>query len=159
MNLEQTHALRTLIETRQVAALGTLHRGEPYVSMVPYALRRGAPGFVLHVSRLAPHTKDMLEHPSVSLLVMALQAPDMPAQSLPRATVQGLALPLVEGEADHDEARHAYLKRFPQSEPMFGFADFSLFVVVPRSLRFVAGFGQAMSVTAEGLADLLGQGT
>jgi hypothetical protein len=35
---------------------------------------------------------------------------------------------------------------------MFGFADFSLVVIEPRSLRVVGGFAQAWSVTAADFA-------
>ena len=33
--------LRTLLERQRIASLGTLHKGEPYVSMVPFALLAG----------------------------------------------------------------------------------------------------------------------
>jgi putative heme iron utilization protein len=51
--------------------------------------------------------------------------------------------------------RDAYVARFPDAEPMFGFADFSIFLLQPKSARFVAGFGQAHSVSAESLAHIL----
>jgi heme oxygenase (biliverdin-IX-beta and delta-forming) len=38
---------------------------------------------------------------------------------------------------------------------MFGFSDFSLFEIVPRSLRFVGGFAQAKTLTPDGLAEIL----
>jgi hypothetical protein len=155
VNPSQAATLRTLLVTQPIAALGTLHDGEPFVSMVPFApLSRGR-GFVIHVSRLAAHTKDMLAHPAVSLLVVAPPRPDIPAQALARATVQGDARPCAGDDPDHAEARDAYLARFPQSEQMFGFADFSLFVVAPRTVRFVGGFAQATTIGAETLAGIL----
>ena len=54
---------------------------------------------------------------------------------------------LAQAEADYAAARGAYLARFPDSEPMFGFGDFSLFLVEPSAVRGVAGFGQAWSLT------------
>ena len=50
-------------------------------------------------------------------------------------------------EAGYAAARGAYLARFPDSEPMFGFGDFSLFLIEPSSVRGVAGFGQAWSLS------------
>jgi hypothetical protein len=38
---------------------------------------------------------------------------------------------------------------------MFGFADFSLFVIVPRTVRFVGGFAQAKTISAESLARIM----
>lgn len=89
--------LRDLLHTLQVAPLGTLHQGQPYVSMVPFALLPGNTDFVIHVSQLAAHTKDMLASPQVSLLVIAPPAPGVMAQELARITVQGEALQLVGG--------------------------------------------------------------
>lgn len=155
MNPDQSQALRKLLGTQPVAALGTLHKGEPFVSMVPFALLPLGRGFVVHVSRLATHTKDMLTHPAVSLLVVAPPAPQVPVQALARATIQGQARQCLDTDPDYAEARRVYLARFPQSADLFGFADFSLFVVVPRSVRFVGGFAQAASITAGTLARIM----
>lgn len=154
MDSSQAQALRQLLQHQQVAGLGTLHKGEPFVSMVPYALLPDGQA-VIHVSRLATHTKDMELHSGVSLLVMGEREPDQPAQALPRATLQGQARACPPDDAQYAAARNAYLARFPQSEPMFGFADFSLFVIAPRSVRFVGGFAQAGSITADDYAALM----
>ena len=62
--------LKQLLRQRSVAALGTLHAGAPYVSMVPYAIAHDGSGLIIHVSRLSSHTKDMRTDPRVRLLVM-----------------------------------------------------------------------------------------
>jgi len=151
MKTEQADAMRQLLLAQDVAALGTLHRGEPFVSMVPFALLPGG-RLVIHVSRLATHTRDMEDHAGVSLLVMEQRSADVPAQALPRVTLQGDAQRCAADASGHAEARQCYLARFPQSEDLFGFADFSLFVVTPRSVRFVRGFAQAWSITGEAYA-------
>ncbi|MHB1214067.1 MAG: pyridoxamine 5'-phosphate oxidase family protein [Thiobacillus sp.] len=148
--------LRALLRTQEMAALGTLHAGRPYVSMVPFALLPGGAGLVIHVSQLATHTKDMLLSPPVSLLVVAAPAPGVPAQALARATIQGEAVQYTDARPGHAEAKAAYLSRFPQSIQMFGFSDFSLFAVVPTSIRFVGGFAQATTLSPEALARVLG---
>ncbi|MDP2111462.1 MAG: pyridoxamine 5'-phosphate oxidase family protein [Thiobacillus sp.] len=149
--------LRDLLRTQQVAALGTLHQGQPYVSMVPFALLPGGTDFIIHVSQLAGHTKDMQAHPQVSLLVIALPTPEVMAQELARITVQGEAVQLIAGTLEYAAAKAAYLSRFPQSEMMFGFSDFSLFAIVPESIRFVGGFAQATTISPETLAEVLSQ--
>ncbi len=155
MNSRQAQALRNLLETQQVASLGTLHQSEPYVSMVPFALLPRGRGLVIQVSQLATHTQDMLTHSAVSLLVVAPQHPEVPAQALARATIQGQARQCAETDPDQAEARRAYLSRFPQSLEMFHFSDFSLFVIVPRTVRFVGGFAQAATISAESLVDIM----
>lgn len=158
--MEPTHArtLRDLLRNQQVASLGTLHNGRPYVSMVPFALLPGGTDFVIHVSQLAAHTRDMLTSPQVSLLVIAPPAPGGMAQELARITVQGEALQVVRGTPEHAAAKAAYLARFPRSEPMFGFSDFSLFAITPDSIRFIGGFAQATTISAATLAEALSQG-
>ena len=64
---EQTLA-RILRETR-VAALGTLHEGEPNLAMVAYAFADDFSAFYIHVSRLGKHTTDMENDARVSLLI------------------------------------------------------------------------------------------
>ena len=51
----------------------------------------------------------------------------------------------------------ASLARFPQSAEFCGFADFSLFAILPRSIRFAGGFAQARTIAPEALADVLGR--
>lgn len=154
MDGDRDQDLRGLLLAQEAAALGTLHQGEPFVSMVPYALLPGGV-LVVHVSRLATHTRDMEQHPGVSVLVTAPRTPQVPAQALARATLQGDASPCPPEAAGYEAARAAYLARFPDSEPLFGFADFSLFRIVPRSVRFVAGFARAWSLTGERYAALM----
>src|SRR6187402_1984197 len=108
MDDAQARRLRELLQRQEVAALGTLRRDEPFVSMVPYALLPDG-SLVIHVSRLATHTRDMEDHPGVSVLVMAARTPDVPPQALARATLQGEALPCPPDAEDHARARDAYL--------------------------------------------------
>lgn len=154
MKPEHARALKQLLRGSDIAALATLHKDEPAVSMVPYALLPDG-RFVIHVSQLATHTRDMQEHAGVSLLVLGERAPGMLAQEQPRASVHGEARPCPAEAPEYAAARAGYLARFPESEPMFGFGDFSLFLVTPRALRFVAGFAQAFSVTAPAYRELM----
>ena len=155
MSPEHAERLAALVHRRRAAALGTLHAGAPFVSMVPYAVAREGDAFLVHVSRLAAHTKDMLADPRVSLLVMQAEGEGVDAQALARLTVQGEARELEKGSQDEREARGAYLARFPEAAPLTEFGDFSFFAIRPVQARFVAGFAQAMSVTGESLARIL----
>ena len=158
MNATYAETLRALLRTQQVASLGTLHKGQPYVSMVPYAMLPDGAGFVIHVSQLAAHTRDMLLSPDVSLLIIAQPTPEVPVQGLARITIQGRAQQYADATPGHAEAKAAYLSRFPQSAELFTFADFSLFAIVPESIRFVGGFAQATTLSPESLASALRDG-
>lgn len=155
MNASEAQTLKSLLETQPIAALATLHKGEPAVSMVPFALLPGSTNLVIHVSRLATHTNDMLANPAVSFLVTAsAQGTDSPL-ALPRASVQGRARPCEPESLEYHQSRAAYLAKLPEAEELFSFADFSLFLVETRTVRYVAGFGRAMSLTAQQLAAIL----
>jgi putative heme iron utilization protein len=157
MNTELSERLVQLLRQRATAALGTLHDGAPFVSMVPYAIAADGSGFVVHVSKLAAHTKDMLTDARASLLVTEAEGGGKSALALARVSLQGTARRIPSGSPDLSGCRSAYLARFPESEQMFGFADFSIFLIRPVSVRFVAGFGEAQSLSAETLAQLLQQ--
>lgn len=142
-------ALRSLLHEQQVAALATLHKGEPSLSMVPYALLPRGGVFAVHVSRLAVHTADMLANPAVSLLVVAPAGSASSPQELQRASIQGRAKPLPPESAEYAQASVLYVTRFPSSERTFSFSDFSLFAIEPRSVRFVGGFARATTILAK----------
>lgn len=145
--------LRALLDAQRIASLGTLHEGEPFVSMVPFAMHQER--FVIHVSGLAAHTRDMLVDARVSLMIAGQPDLDTLPQAVPRVTVQGAATRIDGGAASYAGAGAAYLARFPESEPMFGFGDFALFEIAPRTARFVGGFAQAKTVTAATLGQLM----
>jgi len=148
--------LAQLLRARSTAALGTLHDGAPFVSMVPYAIAGDGAGFLIHVSKLAAHTKDMIAEERVSLLISQAEGGDTSPLALPRITIQGKAGAVSRESAERAAYRAGYLARFPDAEPMFDFADFSLFLIRPVTARFVAGFGQAHSLTGESLMRLVG---
>lgn len=155
MNPDQTQLLRRLLESQRIASLGTLHAGEPYVSMVPFALLPEGSGFVVHVSQLASHTKDMTESPRVSLLVVAPEVPGTPPQATARVTIQGRAERYEDSAPGYAEGRELYLSRFPQAVDMFELSDFSLFAIRPLSIRFIGGFAQAVTLTPGAFATAL----
>lgn len=151
MEDDTARMLRSLLDRRPVAALGTLHRGEPAVSMVPFVLPPSGTALVIHVSALAAHTRDMQEHPRVSLLVMDKPDDATTPQALPRVALQADAAMLPREGAAYEAARAAYLARFPEAAPMFELGDFSIVTLQPVSARLVAGFGRAYSLAGPAL--------
>ena len=148
-------ALKALIDRQPVAALATVHQGEPAVSMTPVAVLPGGAGFVIHVSRLAVHTRDLIAHPEVALLITGLPGDAPTPLALPRVSIQRHAKSCERESPEDPQARAAYLARLPAAEELFAFADFSLFIIEPRQARYVAGFGRAMSLTADRLKSIL----
>ena len=158
MDRELKVVLQQLIRGRMIAALGTLHQGAPFVSMVTFAAA-GNGSLILHVSRLAAHTRDMLDNPDVSLLITESEGAGKMPQALARVTVQGRAEMLDRDSQKHIDAQDVYLSRFPDATPLFEFSDFSIFVIKPVSARVIAGFGQAVTITAEDFVTALSGAT
>jgi heme iron utilization protein len=155
LNKDQVTFVIELLRAQPVGSLGTLHGGEPFVSMVPFAVLPRFGALCVHVSSLANHTTDMLASPAVSLMVMAGASQGTLPQATPRVTLQCQAAQCLDTDPRYAEATQSYLERFPQSQELFNFGDFSLFVLAPRSMRVVAGFGQATSIVQPELGTVL----
>ena len=97
----------------------------------------------------------MLDNPDVSLLITESEAVGKMPQALARVTLQGRAK-MVDRDSDkHTDSREIYLSRFPDAIPLFEFADFNIFIIEPVSARVIAGFGQAVTISAADLAAAL----
>lgn len=144
-NTEATfHALLA----QPVAALGTLHDGAPFVSMVPVVPVPDGTGFFIHVSRMAQHTRDLVADGRVSLMLMQPLDADQDPLALPRLTLQASAEAVDLDSSAHEAAAEVYLARFPQAEMTLGLGDFYFFQIRPASGRLVSGFGRALSLDA-----------
>ena len=152
METTEREKLARLLGGGRWAALATYGDGVPLASMVAYACEPEFTGFLLHLSRLSAHTRNLLASPFTSIVI---SEPDSVRvrnpQTLARVSIQGEARILREDSNGYAEARALYEKRFPDSSPLFGFGDFLLFRLVPREARFVAGFASAYTIDAEEL--------
>jgi putative heme iron utilization protein len=151
-----TLALRMLLQTRRVAALGTLGAdGLPFVSMVPFAVEPESAAVVIHVSALAAHTRNLQSTAQVSLLVMQAEVAGEPVHALPRVTLEGRATVLQRDTPPWERAQGAYLARFPEAQPMTELGDFMFVAIAVSGARQVAGFGAARSLDADAMAEVL----
>lgn len=151
-----TLALRRLLQSQRVAALGTMgNDGAPLVSMVPFAIAREPGCIVIHVSGLAAHTGNLQKTSDVSLLVMQAEVAGAPVHALPRVTLEARAEVLEAETPLWLACRAAYLLRFPEAEPMTALSDFRFVALRVNGARQVAGFGAARSVSAEEVAQVL----
>ena len=154
METTEREKLARLIRGGRWAALATYGDGVPLASMVAYACEPGFAGFLLHLSRLSAHTRNLLASPSASIVISETDTAQIrDPQTLGRVSIQGEARPLRGDLRGYPEAKALYEKRFPASSPLFGFGDFLLFRFVPREARFVAGFARAYTVTLEELKE------
>lgn len=145
---------RSLLRRSRQGALATLtvDDGAPYCSLVNVASHPdGSP--ILLISRLALHSRNLLDDPRVSLMLDE-RAPGDPLEGA-RIMLGGVA-----EEADNAERpllRRRYLSVHPTAQTFVDFKDFSFFRIKPRSLHLVAGFGRIIDLPSEQyLTDLAG---
>jgi len=128
---------RRYLRAHRSGVLSTLSArlgGYPFGSIVPFALDRDCRPVIL-VSALAEHTKNLAADPRASLIVHDY-ADDV--QSGARLTLAGDAARL----DDDAGAQARYLRQFPAAQDLLALGDFSFWVIAPKRLLFIRGFGR-----------------
>ncbi len=154
MTETESATLRALLLQARWGALATAGENTPYASWAAFVVEPDFTGFLLHLSRLARHTRFMLENPQASLALCETDDGRRDPQTLARVSLSGPVQDLARGSDDYDQARARYLSRFPEAGQLFGFADFHLFRLKPEQAQFVPGLGQAKRLRASDLAGL-----
>lgn len=145
--MDELPLIAALIRGQRQAALGTLHAGAPYVSMVAYAPEPAFRAFLLHLSGLAPHTQHLLRDARASLLICEPDRAEVAdVQTLARITLIGEASVVPKDSPAYAAGRATYLARLPAAAPLFAFADFDLFRFVPAQARYIGGFARARTL-------------
>jgi putative heme iron utilization protein len=139
---------RALVRACDTATLATGLGPErwPYASLVLVAVDHDATPLLL-ISRLAEHTRNAMADGRVSLLFDGTVGLESRLTG-PRVTLLGDAR-----QTDDPRHRARFLARHPDAEFYAGFADFSVWRVVPARAHIVAGFGRIHWIEA---ADYLG---
>lgn len=132
---------RALVESRGFGVLATMSKrmpGYPFASVMPYVCdKQGQPVFLL--SRLAVHTKNLLENPKASLLIFEPEAESDPLGAA-RMNLMGEVQELpVEAIA---ETRALYIAKHPDSEQWLDFGDFGLYRMRIDDVYYIGGFGE-----------------
>lgn len=149
MDEQSELTLARLIRNTRIAALGTIHDGEPRLAMVAVAVESDFSAFYIHVSKLGKHTGDIEKDPRVSLLITETDDRRLDPQTLARVSLNGTAGMLSRTDLHYARIKHTYLTRFPEAEQFFSLGDFNLWKISPKEGRFVAGFARAFNVAPE----------
>ena len=151
VNPEDKRRLAALLRAIRWAALATARDNVPLSTWVAVAPDDDLGGFLLHLSRLAPHTRYLETNPRASL---SFTEPDRIAddpQELARVSLQGYVETVGRHAADYAAARGRYQARFPAAAATFEFADFALLRFVTESARYVPGFGRVFRLAPSDL--------
>ncbi len=151
MDEQSEQTLARLIRETRIAALGTLHDGEPNLAMVAYSFAEDFSAFYIHVSKLGKHTTDMEADPRVSLLITETDDHRLDPQTLARISIRGTAEIFPRIDSSYAQVKQNYLERFPEAEQLFSLGDFNIWKITPKGVRFVAGFGRAFNLVPEAL--------
>lgn len=149
--------LANLLRGQRWGCLGTQRKGRPLVSWVGLVVEENFSGILLHLSRLAQHTRNMIADPQVSLALSEADDGRSDPQTLARLTLRGQVAVVESTANDYEMLKAQYLARLPDAEMLFQFEDFSLFRFTPESTRYVAGFASSHSLTPEQLRDVAQQ--
>ena len=151
-DFDPSRLARSLLRRSRQGALATLMAGsgDPYCSLVNVAsFADGSP--ILLISRLAVHTKNILDDSRVSLML------DERADGDPLEGARIMLAGKAEEASGDDVAvlRRRYLNAHPSAEAFVDFKDFSFFRIKPAGLHLVAGFGRIIDLKpAQFLTDI-----
>jgi putative heme iron utilization protein len=143
---EPAPAARRLVRSALKGSLATLDRetGHPYASLVLVATEPdGAPVFL--ISKLALHTRNLLEDPRASVLVDGTGDLGDPLSG-GRVTLMGEARP-----TSSATAMRRFLARHPSAEGYAGFTDFAVYRLTPSRGHYIGGFGRIVDLEADRL--------
>jgi putative heme iron utilization protein len=146
MNLQEQQRMVDLIRNRHWAALATQGPDGPEASWVAYAPEADFSGFLLHLSTLASHTRNLLAEPRAGLAISEPERDGEDPQTLARVMIQGRMSILPKDSPDYREVSSRYQIILPASTPRFAFGDFVLLRLTPARIRFVGGFARAYTL-------------
>ncbi|NJM13164.1 MAG: hypothetical protein HC889_16020 [Synechococcaceae cyanobacterium SM1_2_3] len=89
MNVQEQQLMVNLIRNRRWAALASLGADGPEASWVAYAPEADFNGFLLHLSTLSAHTRNLLADPRASLAISEPERDGEDPQTLARVMIQG----------------------------------------------------------------------
>lgn len=146
-------AIADLMRGRRWATLATVRDNMPFASQVAFVCEPDLRGCLLHLSRLAAHTANLLADGNASLSISEPDDGREDPQTLARISLQCRAEMIPRDDPEPwSLAQRRYLGKFPAASRTFGFADFVLFRLRIDSARYVGGFADAHTLTAEELA-------
>lgn len=128
--------------------------GTPNVSYAPFALLED--GYYILISEMARHTKNLLENPKISLMMVEDEQECRTLFARKRLTFDATPQKVPRDTPQWQAGIDALHERF--QETVLGLsqlADFHLYRLVPIKGLFVKGFGQAFAVSGDDLVDVL----
>ena len=155
-DFDPSRLARSLLRRSRQGALATLMAGsgDPYCSLVNLASHPDASPILL-ISRLALHTRNILDDNRVSLMLDERAEGD----PLEGARIMLAGRAELAGESEVELLRRRYLSAHPSAEAFVEFKDFSFFRIRPSGAHLVAGFGRIVDLKPERFLTEIGDAT
>jgi len=150
MDPSALEALRRLLIDSRVLALSVRVGDEPTIGLLPFLAASDLQSLLVHVSRLARHTKGLVDGASFTALIHEPDHAGADPMALPRLTVRG-TVELVEAE-ERERVRSCWAERFTSAVLTLELGDFEFRRLRIEGGRLIRGFAQASGVRPETLA-------
>ena len=140
---------QALIDSQRSLHLATrAPDGEPEASYAPFVCDE-AGNFYIFVSQLSRHTRNLLAHASLSILLIEPEADASQLFARKRLSYHCVAEVVAREDAEWEARLAAFEARFGAViDILRSLEDFVLFRLVPQHGSFVKGFGQAYTIDA-----------
>ncbi len=137
-----------LLSECQSLHLATLSKDAcPAISYAPFLWHEGA--FFIYVSALARHTRNLIEQPQASLMLIEDEAQASNIFARKRLTVRCLAKAIARSDEAWSERLNALETKYGNTVSVLrALEDFQLFRLAPIDASLVVGFGQAHPLDA-----------
>ncbi|MGO1246023.1 MAG: heme utilization protein HutZ [Oceanisphaera sp.] len=147
--------IREFRDASQTLVLATVdNAGTPNVSYAPFALLED--GYYILISEMARHTKNLLNNPKISLMMVADEQDSRTLFARKRLTFDARPERVTRDTPAWQVGIDALRARFDETvDGLSQLEDFHLFRLVPLKGLFVKGFGQAFAVSGDDLVDVL----
>jgi hypothetical protein len=151
MDIQSEKLLAQIIRDARIATLGTLHGGEPQVSLIAFVVVPDFSTFHIFASRLDPNIMDLQKNNTLSLLIAEKDDHRADPRTLARVSIRGAAEIMQNGEPGFTLVKNMYIDRFPESQPLFKNEDFGLWRIKPKGGRFNSGPEKIYNISHETL--------
>jgi len=143
---------RKLINEQRTLHLATrAPSGNPEASYAPFIVDESG-NFYIFVSKLSRHTRNLLEHPVLSVLLIEPEADAQQVFARKRLSYRCNAEVIRREDSEWELRLDAFESRFGAIIDMLrSLDDFVLFRLVPLDGSFVKGFGQAYTLDAHSI--------
>lgn len=145
--------LATLREACRSLVLATIGgEGEPHAGYTPHLIDETSGDFLIFVSRLSAHTRDLLADPRVSVMLIADEGESAQIFARSRVSYGCTAEAVPREDPSYESLLDAFAERHGKTVALLRqLPDFVLFRLRPRVGQLVTGFGRAYRLAGERL--------